>query len=392
MKRLLCVMLAALCISGCAAKKAPEKAAVSTKTDINGVWISYIEMDACLKSGDFYKNFSEIVSKCKAFGITDIFMHAVPFCDAYYPSEIYTKRESANSYSGDVLKTAVELAHTKNMRLHLWMNPYRVKTSDIDTSTLPQNSIAYKWLNDENPDNDKNVCISGGIYLNPGCSEVRQTVISAVREAAEKYDIDGVHFDDYFYPTTDPAFDSAAYEEYAAGCSVPITLEEFRRASVNALISGCYTALKFIRKDIIFSVSPAADIEKNRTAYYADISAWCESRCVDVIIPQIYFGFLYPTEKFRFENLLDAWKNLTAGTGVELCIGLAAYKTGTAVSPDCTEWQNADDILSRQVSLCKSDRQVSGMVFYSYTALFSESELNSAVRENIKKAMDGLNF
>ena len=85
----------------------------------------------------------------------------------------------------------------------------------------------------------------------------------------------------------------------------PLPLDDWRRANVNALISGVYTAVKFHSKDTVFSVSPAASIENNYSRLFADVKSWIESGCVDCIIPQLYFGFSYPDDEYKFENLLE---------------------------------------------------------------------------------------
>lgn len=389
MKKILSVLAALILVicSGCGKKVTEKPKEKEEQGAVNGVWISFIELDQMVNSGDFDKTFSTVVKNCKDFNITDIFLHAVPFCDAIYKSKIYCSRyENAGI---DVLETAIKLCHKNGIRVHAWMNPYRVKQGDNDPSTLNKNSLAYKWLNDDDPANDKNVLFTDtGIYLNPAEIEVRQTIISAVREIVACYKIDGVHFDDYFYPTTDESFDKVSYSEYAADTNNPLSLGDFRRANVNALISGCYTAIKFKDKKVLFSISPAADIEKNYEAYYADIDAWCKNECVDIIIPQLYFGYEYKSERFCFDNLLPAWKRLLEGTNTRLCIGLGVYKTGTATEADGEEWQNNDDILSRETLTCAEDADIDGQIFYSYSSLFSDEELNTRVRNNIKKVLN----
>lgn len=352
---------------------------------INGVWMSYIEIDSMIKSGNFEKSFDEALEKCGSLHITDIFFHTVPFCDAYYKSDIYPQR------GADILDIAVKAAHEKGIRLHAWINPYRVKTGGNDVSSIPAESPAYRWLNDKSAENDKNVAFTEtGIYLDPSSFEVRQTVINAVRELCRSHNVDGIHFDDYFYPVPDASFDEKSYSEYSENNETPLSLGDYRRASVNALISGCYTAIKFIDKDILFSVSPAADITKNLESYYADVSSWCQSGCVDILIPQAYFGFCYPIEKFCFGNLLSEWKTVTAGTDTRLCMGLAAYKEGTDASPDCEEWKTAEDIISREAQLCINDKEISGQVFYSYSSLFSDEELHSRCRKNLSAVLDSM--
>ncbi|MBQ3817301.1 MAG: family 10 glycosylhydrolase, partial [Clostridia bacterium] len=199
-------------------------------------------------------------------------------------------------------------------------------------------------------------------------------------------DVDGIHFDDYFYPTSDTSFDEASFKKYSSFADEPLSLEDWRRANVNALISGCYTAIKFINKDIKFSISPMASLEKNYNELYADVKAWVENGCIDVIIPQLYFGFEYPESDFTFENLLVKWKDLIEpNSNVQLMIGLAPYKIGTETPADKEEWGECDDIIARQAKMCIKDQNISGYVLFSESSLFSENDLNKRQMENLLK-------
>lgn len=372
---ILCFVILFLC--GCKENRAINHSEKDKETGyINGVWISYIEVDNMIKSGDFGESFKTAVNNLKSLHITDIFFHCVPFCDAYYKSGIYPLRKS------DILSDAVKIAHENGMRLHAWINPYRVKTSDNDVTSLPECDFF------KNLDEDTLLVTENGVYLNPASVEVRQRVINGCRELCTDYKVDGIHFDDYFYPTVSEDFDKKTYEEYLSENENPLSLFEYRTANVNALISGCYTAVKFINKDIIFSVSPAADIEKNKSSYFADVAAWCSSGCVDMIIPQLYFGFHYPNERFCFNNLLNEWKEVISPCNVKLVIGLAAYKIGTTSLPDSEEWGNGEDIIPRETEICLNDNKISGQVFYSYSSLFSENPLNKNSRLLLSSVLD----
>lgn len=387
MKRILsliCVVVLVL-VCGCSDKVAVKKKDnADTDYYMNGVWISFSELDTMLAGGNFKGDFESAVNRCHEFGITDLFVHVRSYCDSIFSSEYFPTRSSAAQVDFDPFEYIIQLCRQNDIRIHAWINPYRVKTSDSDTETLPEGSPAYKWLHDEDASNDTNVCISDGVYLNPASNDVRQLIISGVREILGKYDVDGIHFDDYFYPTVSEEFDKASYEAYKETCETPISLAEWRRANVNALISGCYTAIKFTDKDVLFSVSPAADIDKVYDSYYADVSAWCKGGCLDIVIPQLYFGYEYPDSKFCFNTLLEEWKSLVKETDVSLCVGLAAYKLGTENFPDSAEWKNGDTVLARQVRECMTDDSVSGNIFFSYTTLFSDADINKTARDNIK--------
>jgi len=262
------------------------------------------------------------------------------------------------------------ICHENKINFHAWINPYRVKTTDSDISTVNSESPVYKWLNDGNSENDKNVILFNGIYLNPASSEVIKLISDGVREIINNYDIDGIHIDDYFYPTTSPDFDLSSYNEYLSESENPLSLNEYRTSNINSLISSLYTAIKFKSKDLIFSISPSASINKNLNTYYADIRAWCENDCVDMIIPQLYFGFEYPNEEFRFDKLLNDYLELDIHN-TKLLIGLATYKIKTTAEPDTAEWADGEKIITKQIDICKKENKVSGIVFFSYSSFLS---------------------
>lgn len=371
MKKIICLLLLVLTLVGCTPLKKPQSTYSDTESReyITGVWVSFSELDTWLLTGNFKAEFEKAIQNCKSHGITDMFVHTRAFCDAIYPSTLFPMRESASGYDFDVLEYMIAVCHQNGIKLHAWVNPYRVRTADTDTSALPAESPVTKWLSDDNPQNDTNVTLLDGIYLNPASSDVRQLILDGVREIISKYSVDGIHFDDYFYPTQDAAFDQALYEEYCAENSKPLRLDDWRRANVNTLISGCYTAIKFQSNDIVFSVSPSASPQENYNKHYADISLWVNSGCIDYIIPQLYFGFNYPDSSFRFNNLLNTWKELTEGKGAKLIIGLASYKINTAAEPDNIEWANGVEVINRQIKDCLNDQSVFGHIFFSYSSM-----------------------
>lgn len=261
MKKILCIVLTLLLLSGCSpADNANEN--ISKQNYITGVWVSYSELDTMLM-GDFKTEFNVAVQNCLSRGITDMFVHVRPFCDSYYPSELFPLRATAATHGFDVLEYMINVCHQSGIKFHAWLNPYRVRTADNDISNLHENSPAKIWLSDETVDNDINVSTVGGIYLNPAESEVRALIIDGIREIIDNYSVDGIHFDDYFYHTTESIFDEQSYSAYCSEAQKPLALDDWRRANVNALISGAYTAIKFKNKDIVFSISPSASIDEN---------------------------------------------------------------------------------------------------------------------------------
>ena len=367
MKKILCIVLSCLLLVGCTQQNTANEG-TEKQNYITGVWMSFSELDTMLQ-GDFKAEFDLAVQNCKTRDITDMFVHVRPHCDSYYPSEYFPLRASASTQNFDVLEYMISVCHQNGIKFHAWINPYRVKTADSDISVLPDGNPAKKWLCDENSDNDINVSTVGGVYLNPASSEVRTLIINGIREIIDNYAVDGIHFDDYFYPTQDADFDAQSYNAYCLDTTKPLSLDDFRRASVNALISGVYTAVKFKDKDIVFSVSPSASITDNYDRYYADVDAWISSKCVDYIIPQLYFGFEYPDSNFKFDKLIADWQSIVKNTETRLIIGLAGYKINTQGEPDCYEWADGIDVIKKQVQICADTTEISGHIYFSYTSM-----------------------
>jgi len=382
MKRAICIILVIFSLCSCKATK--EQKTINKNEKILGVWISYSELYSLIDTGDFKKSFDEVVENLKDMNITDAFVHIRPFFDSFYNSDYFPPNEKIKDLDFDIVEYMISSLHNANVKFHAWINPYRVKTAESDITTLNTESPAYKWLTDNVAENDVNVCVCDGIYLNPASSEVNRLIIDGIREILSKYDVDGIHFDDYFYPTSSENFDKASYEIYKSSCESPLPLMAYRRANVNSLISGVYTAVKFEDKNTVFSVSPSASIEKNYSELCADIKLWCDNSCVDMIIPQLYFGFEYPDKDYCFDNLLEEWKNMLKESNVSLVIGLASYKLGTDSESDIIEWQNGDKVLEKQTKICSNDKSISGMVYFSYSSLFSKEELNNKARQKIK--------
>lgn len=362
-------------------------AAAKPSADIgikSGVWLSFLEINTLLKSKNGFKyEFDKVAEKLYGFGINELYFHVRSHCDSVVKSKYFPRTDASKTVNYDILDYVISACHKKGIKVYAWINPYRVTASHSDISKLPEGSPALKWLSDGDSQNDRNVVVMNGIYLNPAESEVRKLVLDGVRELVKNYDLDGIHFDDYFYPTTNPDFDKVSYENYKDATENPLSLADWRRKNVNTLIAETGTAVKSAGKNMIFSVSPAANIEKNYNSAYADVKYWIDNGLVDEVIPQIYFGFNHTDRNFNFDKLLKEWLKFCENSKARLKIGLASYKIGTESDTDGDEWQKNNDILARQVALCKQNSKIAGVVFYSYTSLFSPDKPNTLERNNL---------
>ena len=371
MKRIIVlIMCLLLCFSGCEkpeGDKTDDEPEIRKAEKMVGVWLTYSELSVKGKSftEESYREYiADMLSSFSEKGITDIFVHVRPFGDALYSSSLYETSEYASGKRGkkadfDILQICIDEGRKRNLRIHAWINPYRVMSSF--RKDYLTDGLIRKWY----IENDNTVCrAAGGLYLNPASDKVQKLIVDGIREILSCYDVDGIHFDDYFYPPASESFDKSDYEAYKEKGG-KLSLYDFQRENVNNLLSLSYGAVKAFGEDKIFSVSPSGDIEKNFNEHFADVALWCKGGFCDMIIPQLYYGFQNETKPF--ENVLDRWLDLCENSQVKLCVGLALYKVGEAdkfAGDGEYEWVNNDNVISEQI-LMAEENGTDGVVFFS---------------------------
>lgn len=343
---------------------------------IVAAWIYYNEIEDFVKNvnseSEFTENIENAVEKLTEFAVNTVILHVRAFDDAFYKSSIFPVSKYCADGDGklkfDVLKCFSDVCKKNNVKLWCWINPYRINKTD-DVSVIKKGYFQYDALNSEN----KQLLIhsANGVYYNPADEQVKKHIVDGIREILENYDVDGIHFDDYFYPRTDKDFDSDYYEKYRSGGG-NLSLSDFRRENVNSLIySVCALTRKYGK---VFSISPISNINQNISSYYADVKLWAQSDSyVDYIIPQIYFGFQNPVQPF--EETLNKWTDLT-GDSEKLLVGLAVYKSGTSdtyAKDGKDEWKSRD-VISKEIDLiCEKYKNV-GFVYYSASFLYKDGD------------------
>lgn len=394
-----------------AVSSAPPSKFVSNRgSELRAVWISYLELNYKGKSkADFERDAAARMENLKSLNINAAIVHVRAHSDAYYASKLFPYAKNLTGTQGqapgyDPLQILIREAHSRGIELHAWFNPFRVGGANDTIASLADSNPAKKWRTDTDPGNDSRVIDlkadlgdpNGGIYYNPGVLEVRRLILDGVREVLDNYEVDGIHFDDYFYPTVSPEFDRKEYEAYTKTVSQPMELADWRRYQVNQLVTGIYAMTKEYKKE--FGISPAANIEHNRNNLYADIEYWVKSGSyVDYICPQIYFGFEYPQKQYQFVSLCTRWEQLVKNTNVTLYIGLGPYKIGEtdpkdSSAPGSDEWIVKTDILKRQVEHIRGLSRYGGFMLFSYSYLFpAENAKNRdkmiSQRENLKAVL-----
>lgn len=357
-----------------------------------GLWISYFELapQGCDRT-EARSKFSNMMRSAAAQGYNAVFCHVRSHADAFYPSDYFPFSKYLTGTQGvdpgyDPLKIMISCAKAYGLEFHAWINPYRVSSDTTDPTTLSSDNIAAKWLTDGS---GRAVVSGNGIYFNPAEADVQKLVLNGIKEIVNNYDVDGIHFDDYFYPTTSTSFDSKAYSEYKAKTQTPLSLADWRRANVNTLVSSAYRICK--QKGVTFGISPAGDIstdntDRNYTSLYADVALWMKTPgYADYIIPQIYFGYEHPKENSRYTRLLNIWCDLPRHSDLKLYIGLAAYKMDEPCD-DSVEWHNDSTLMARQATDAKA-KGANGIAVFSYSASLSQKEFNALQIKNMFNAI-----
>ncbi|MEG1614439.1 MAG: family 10 glycosylhydrolase [Oscillospiraceae bacterium] len=251
----------------------------------------------------FELKISTMFKKLKDIGINTVIVHVRPFSDAFYKSSIYPYSKYITGTQGkdpnyDPLEIMCKQADLYGLKIHAWINPYRVLYS-TNFSELDQKNPARIWKEDSILENDDWLIVTeNGIYYNPSVPEVQKILIDGVREIIKNYDIDAIHMDDYFYPSTDENIDKPQYTTYLKNGGTR-SLSDWRRDNVNIFVSGLYSAIKSENSNVKLGISPAGDIQKNYDTHYADINEWVSNDgYIDYIMPQLYYGFQNETKNF----------------------------------------------------------------------------------------------
>lgn len=353
--------------------------------EVQGIWISYLEFIGLLQGkseSEFRANIAQAFDNCIELGLNTVYIHARSHSDAYYESELfpwskYVTGTLGGAPSFDPLEIIIEEAHSRNISVQAWINPLRAcSTSDMaDYGDHP----VYEWHIGGDTSGKYVVPVNGYYYLNPAYDEVIRLIAEGAAEIVSKYDVDGLHIDDYFYPTTDASFDSAAFGD--SGYSV---LSEFRFANCDRLVESIYAAVKRANPTALFSVSCQGSIENNYNLMYADVEKWCtESGYLDYIVPQIYYGFDNSTQPYI--ECLSRWEAFASEGGIPLVVGLTAAKIGYEdvwAGAGRTEWLTDSEILARQLAEAMECTSYGGAALYSYKSIFSAE---SSVEEQVNK-------
>ena len=334
------------------------------------VWVSYLEfaeMDFSSESA-FRADAAALMDDCLSLGLNTVIAQVRPFGDALYRSSLFPWSHLCTGVQGqdpgfDPLDVLLTEAHARGLSLEAWVNPYRLRSSASMPPAIVENSLLNthpEW-----------VCtVNEGAYLNPAIPEAADYVVQGVAELVQNYAVDGIHFDDYFYPTTDPAFDA---DDYAAA-GTALSLDDWRRQNVNALMALCYrTAHQY---GVRFGAAPIGDPDRSYAAQYSDAALWlAQGGYVDYLMPQLYWGQNYTKNGSTAQSLCQLaarWAALPRAEDVTLAVGLGAYRIGDGDGSDTPgEWSTGHSLADQLAALNTLGIDYIGL--YRYDSLFNNT-------------------
>jgi uncharacterized lipoprotein YddW (UPF0748 family) len=360
----------------------------NSKVELRGVWIASVEnIDWPARKNMSYdelqKSYIDILDLYDSLNFNAVFVQIRTAGDALYPSQLapwsrYLTGKEGLPLERDIVPWLIDQTHMRGMEFHAWLNPYRATTS-LDTSLLSKQHAFYThpdWM----------VKYGNRYYFNPGRPDVQSHLLEVIDEVVYHYDIDGIHFDDYFYPykIKDVIFDDSL--EYARENPRMLIRDDWRREQVNMFIQSCYNRIKHAKPHVQFGVSPfgvwrnasvdstGSDSRAGQTVYddlYADTRTWIKNGWLDYIAPQLYWSMEFPAASHR--KLVDWW--VKEAEELPLYIGLGAYKVQNNHD---TVWNDIKEI-SRQIEYSRNTQQVDGFIVFSAKSIRNKPLLKEAL-------------
>ncbi|MDR0371157.1 MAG: family 10 glycosylhydrolase [Prevotellaceae bacterium] len=367
----------------------------SGKHEMRAVWIATVAnidwpTSAQLSVEQQKQDMITMLNRFAENRINAIVIQIRPTADAFYPSTIepwskwLTGRQGQRPYPFyDPLQFIIEEAHRRCIEVHAWLNPYRVTTTN-DLTQLNENHL-YRFRP------ELFVKYGDKYYFNPGLDATRQLLNRVIQDIVERYDIDAIHFDDYFYPYPEKGekfADTDAFRQYPRGFSDG-QLNDWRRNNINLLIAETQHTIKSIKPWVEFGVSPfgvwrnartdprgsATRALQNYDDLYADVLKWLKDGTIDYVAPQLYWEIGKTTADYRL--LVDWWSKNTFGRNLYIGVNVGHLDNQKAFA-----WHNGNEI-ARQITLNRHYPKVNGVFFFSAkTFLQNRRGLLDSLRTN----------
>lgn len=355
---------------------------LNAQITFRGAWIATvanIDWPSEQAVGNTEMQQSEMISlldSLESIGINAIIFQVRPTSDALYYSELEPVSHWLTGKQGswgeqtpwDPLAWTIEKAHERHMEVHVWLNPYRVNLAKTDISQLAKDHVMRQhpeWFWEYNKQ----------WYFDPGLDITREWICTVVGDIVDRYDVEAIHMDDYFYPYPSGKLqlpDNKTFEKYPRGFT---DIRDWRRNNVNMAIEEISRTIHECKPEVEFGISPfgvwrniARDSTGSKTQagitnyddLYADIRLWIKNGWIDYVLPQLYWEI--GKKVADYELLAHWWANEVKGTKCKLYIGMAPYRLEGAKST--TAWGNGNEI-GRQMRLNRTIEQISGECFYS---------------------------
>ena len=350
------------------------------------VWVSYLEFAEMDFSSEiaFRADAAALMDNCLSLGLNTVIAQVRPFGDALYRSSLFPWSHLCTGVQGqdpgfDPLDVLLQEAHTRGISVEAWVNPYRLRSSAAMPPNLADGNLANahpEW-----------VCtVDEGLYLNPAEPAAADYVVQGVAELVQNYAVDGIHFDDYFYPTTDESIDAAQFAASGAG-----NLAAWRRENVTALVRAVHDTVKAADPTLRFGISPQGNPDNDENQQYSDVTGWLASgggdAVVDYLCPQVYWGQGFAlhngSTRFAFENIVPAWLAYPRAADVALYFGLGAYRVGVGdggSNENSLSGWSTGRALADQVAFLR-EQGAGGWALYRYGSLFGPEQTSLAAAE-----------
>ncbi|MFL9482046.1 glycoside hydrolase family 10 protein [Chitinophagaceae bacterium LWZ2-11] len=369
MKRILVIIFSGIIMS-C---PAIVKAQTSPKYEFRGVWVaSVVNIDWPSRKGLSVEaqkaEFIKLLDMHQSNGMNAIVMQIRPAGDAFFPSQYEPWSEYLMGRQGeapvpfyDPLAFMIEETHKRGMEFHAWLNPYRA-VFNINTSSVAPNHVSKihpDWF----------LVYGSTKYFNPGLKEVRDHVSAIVKDLVTRYDLDGIHMDDYFYPYRIAGKEFPDQRTYERSGS-KLSKDDWRRANCDSIIKQVYDVIRSTNPHVKFGISPfgvwrnksqdpnGSDTRGGQTNYddlYADVLLWLQKGWIDYVVPQLYWE--HGHKLCDYNVLLDWWNKHAYGR--QLYIGHALERAGTNAA-----WRNKNE-LPNQIKDLREYPTTQGSVFFS---------------------------
>ena len=295
---------------------------VDHQREFRGVWVaSVVNIDWPSKPGlpvaQQQAELVNLLNRMQDLNLNALVLQIRPHGDAFYASEIEPWSSWLTGRQGqppapyyDPLAFAIEEAHKRNIELHAWFNPYRAKLSNRENSAFAANHMAVQYP-------QYAYRYGNLIWMDPGVKEIQDRTYAVIMDVVQRYDVDGIHLDDYFYPYPQSGIsfpDNRTYNAYRANGGT-LSLANWRRQNVNQMIQRLAEGVKSIKPDVKFGISPFGIYRPGKApgitgmdqydALYADVKLWLEQGWVDYLAPQLYWRIDPPQQSYPV--LLNWW-------------------------------------------------------------------------------------